>query len=174
MAAAFVVAVTVAIAATSAAAQTRTQQDTDDEPANQELEGKACGAKESKSAVRTDKKSHPMPDAPPDMALVYVVRPTMIGHRVQTKLAVNGQWSGVNRGNTYFYFTLAPGEHFLCSQSENRSVMSLSVEPGKTYFLQQKVRMGFMKIRNQLALLEEAEGRKHVAKAHLSVSEEKR
>ncbi|MBZ5684784.1 MAG: hypothetical protein LAP86_07095 [Acidobacteriia bacterium] len=49
-----------------------------------------------------------------------------------TKLAVDGDWKGVNRGNNYFYFTLEPGEHYFCSAAENHSVLTLKVEAGKT------------------------------------------
>jgi hypothetical protein len=35
-----------------------------------------------------------------------------------------------------------PGQHHLCSQAENRSVLTLKVEAGKTYFLQQHIENG--------------------------------
>src|SRR5687767_9142560 len=55
-----------------------------------ELEKKGCPSVNTKHKATTDKKSHPTPEAPADKALVYVVRPTMMGGKVQTKLAVNG------------------------------------------------------------------------------------
>jgi hypothetical protein len=42
------------------------------------------------------------------------------------------------------------------------------VEAGKTYYLQQKVKMGFMKARNQLVAIDEAEGKKALSKTHPS------
>ena len=94
----------------SAGAQARSQKEEDKEPVNQqELEMKACGPKDAKSSADTDKKNHPTPEAPSDMGIIYVVRPTMMGNKIQTKLAVDGKWLGVNRGNNYFFFTLAPG-----------------------------------------------------------------
>lgn len=98
----------------------------------------------------------------------------MSGNKVQTKLGVDGKWVGVNRGNNYFFLTLEPGEHYFCSQAENKSVLALSVEAGKTYYLQQKVRFGWMKPRNKLVLLSEEEGKSGLAKCHPSVFEEKR
>ena len=138
-----------------------------------EIEAKACGPSEHKFSVRTDKNQHPTPEPPSDKALVYVIRPTMMGNKIQTKLGVDGQWVGANRGNNYFFLTLEPGEHNFCSQAENRSAVALRVEPGKTYYLQQKIRMGFMKARTSLAVLDEAEGKKGLAKCHLSLWEEK-
>ncbi len=139
-----------------------------------ELELKACGSKEIKYSARTDKKQHPVPEAPADKALVFVIRPTMWGNKIQTKLAVDGQWMGVNRGDNYFFFTLDPGEHYFCSDSENRSVVTLNVEAGKTYYLQQKIKVGMWKARNKLAVLDEVEGKKGLSECHLSIFEEKK
>ena len=157
------------------------KDDDDDEPKTEaekskqkDLEKKACGAEEVKYKAGTDKKQHPVPEAPADKALVFVIRPTLWGNKIQTKLAVDGQWKGVNRGNNYFFFTLDPGEHYFCSDSENRSVLALNVEAGKTYYLQQKIRVGFWKARNKLAVLDEAEGKKGLADCHLSVFEVKK
>ncbi|HEX8087406.1 MAG TPA: DUF2846 domain-containing protein [Blastocatellia bacterium] len=138
------------------------------------MELKACGSRRAKYSAKTDKQQHPTPEPPPDKAIVYVIRPTLWGNKVQTKLAVDGQWMGVNRGNNYFFFTLDPGEHFFCSDLENRSLLTLTVEAGKTYYLQQKIRMGMWKARNQLAALDDKEGKKGLAECHLSIFEEKK
>ena len=134
------------------------------------LEFKACGPrdKEAKFAANTDKQSHPTPQLPADAAIVYVLRPTMIGQKIQTTLAVDADWKGVNRGNNYFFFTLPPGEHAFCSKAENRSVMSLTVEAGKTYYLQQHIEMGFVKARTSLDQMTEAEALKKLPGLHLS------
>lgn len=139
----------------------------------QEMEKKACESLDVHYKTDTDKTEHPTPDAPPDKALIYVVRPTMSGNKIQTKLAVDGQFKGVNRGNNYFFFTLVPGEHYFCSQAENRSVLSMKVEAGKTYYLQQQIKMGVMKARNKVVVLSAEEGQKALAKTHPSAWEEK-
>ena len=154
----------------AAAAQDKDTQDKDEPLTDTEkqIETKACPAENTALDAKTDKSSHPTPDAPPDQAMIYVVRPTMMGNKIQTKLAVDGHWVGVNRGNNYFYFTLPPGTHYFCSQAENHSVLSLKVEAGKTYYLQQKVTMGFMKARNKLVEVEHDKGVEDVAKTHPS------
>ncbi len=139
-----------------------------------EIEKKACESLEKHYKTDTDKTQHPMGEAPADKALIYVVRPTMGGHKVQTKLAVDGQFKGVNRGNNYFFFTLEPGMHYFCSQSENKSTLSLEVEAGKTYYLQQKIKMGWVKARNKLVALSETEGKEALGKCHPSSWEEKK
>jgi hypothetical protein len=124
--------------------------------------------------VHTEKESLPLPEQPADKALIYVIRPTHIGAAIQTKLSVDGKWVGVNRANNYFYLVLDPGKHYFCSQAENRSVLSLAVEAGKTYYLQQKIRMGWAKAQNHLEVLEAEEGKKGLGKCKLSVFEEKK
>jgi hypothetical protein len=144
-----------------------------DKAARDELIKKACGPNVGHS-TSTDKKQHPTPTAPADKALIYVIRPTMMGNKIQTKLAVDGTWVGINRGNNYFFFTLDPGEHYFCSTAENKSVFAMKVEAGKTYFLQQKIRMGWMKASNKLEQISEEEGQKGLAKCHPSSFAEKK
>ena len=135
---------------------------------------KACGTIEVNYKADTDKKQHPTPEAPSDKALVYVLRPTMMGNKVQSKVAVDGEWKGTNRGNNYFFFTVEPGEHYFCSQSENQDYLKLTVEAGKTYYLQQKVKMGFMKARTDIVVMTDEEGKKKLKDVHLSIFEVKK
>lgn len=164
-----------------AAQKPKAEEVEDDEPKTEsekikrkELELKACGTTEVKYSAKTDKKQHPVPEPPADKALVFVIRPTMWGNKIQTKLAVDGQWMGVNRGDNYFFFTLEPGEHHFCSDAENRSIVSLKVEAGKTYYLQQKIKVGLWKARNKLVALDEAAGKKGLAECHPSIFEVKK
>jgi len=144
------------------------------EPAAQQPAAEsACGPATEKLKNETDKSSHPEPPVPQDKAIVYVVRPTMIGHKVQTKFAVDGKWVGVNRGNNYFFVVLEPGPHRFCSQAENSESASLVLEAGKIYFFQQHVEMGFIKARTSLERLDEERGREALKKCHLSVTEKK-
>jgi len=141
-----------------------------DQASSKELELKACGPKEKEVnySADTDKKNHPTPDPPRNAGLVYVLRPTMLGNKIQSKVAADGEWKGVNRGNNYFSFTLPPGQHHLCSQAENRSVLTLKVEAGKTYFLQQHIEMGLLKARNRLDVMSDEEGRKKLKDMNLA------
>lgn len=138
-----------------------------------QLDDLACGPSDVHQSVRTEKGTQTLPEQPTDKALICVVRPTHLGALIQTKLAVDKKWVGVNRANNYFYFTLEPGTHYFCSQAENHALLSLVVEAGKTYYLQQRMRMGIMKAENDLQLLDAEEGKKGLAKCKLSVFEEK-
>ncbi len=144
------------------------------EPAAQQPAAEsACGPSSEKLKNETDKSSHPEPAVPQDKALIYVVRPTMIGHKVQTKFAVDGKWVGVNRGNNYFFIVLDPGPHRFCSQAENSESASLVLEAGEVYFFQQHVEIGFLKARTSLERIDEARGREALKKCHLSITEKK-
>lgn len=169
IAATFVMAVSLAVAAD------KKPKEEMDKPEDANLTAKACGTKESEVdfSVSTDKKSHPTAEPPAGKAMIYVLRPTMMGNKVQTKLAVDGVWKGANRGKNYFFFPLDPGEHHFCSKAENRSVVTLNVEPGKTYYLQQRIRMGLMKARNSLAVMTDDEGQKKLKDSHPSESKAK-
>jgi len=48
------------------------------------------------------------------------------------------------------------------------------VEAGKTYYLQQKIKMGFMKARNKLVAISETEGKEALGKCHPSSWEVKK
>jgi hypothetical protein len=141
--------------------------------AQKERELKACGSKENevKYVADTDKNSHPTGTQAADSALIYVIRSMMLGNKVQTKLAVDGEWKGVNRGNNYFFFNLQPGEHYFCSRAENKSILVLAVEAGKTYYLEQSIHMGLMKARNDLNVMENSDGENKLTKAHPSTWE---
>ena len=136
------------------------------------LEAKACGPEEEKFLSATDKTQHPAPGAPADKGVVYVIRPSTAGSRIQTRLAVDGVWMGANYGNNYFLLTLNPGEHLFCSQASDRSVVSLNVEGGKIYYLQQTVTTGMTKAKSSLDIVAEQDGREGVAKANFSVRKE--
>lgn len=128
----------------------------------------SCGPQNLKHETSTDKTQHPKPEIPPGKALLYVVRPTMWGNKVQTKFAINGEWVGINRGDNYFFVLLEPGDYNFCTQAENKVTNMLRVEAGKTYYVQQKVKMGIMKARTDMDLLDEKEGEEALAKCHPS------
>jgi hypothetical protein len=147
------------------------QIENNDEPVSfSQRESKACGpkAKEVKYAAETDKTKHPTGEPTADKALIYILRSSFFGPLIQTKLAVDGEWKGVNRAHNYFFFALQPGLHYFCSQAENRSVLVLTAEAGKTYYIEQEMRYFPIKPRNELAILDDAEGRNELAAAHPS------
>jgi hypothetical protein len=155
-------------------AETKSSPEKGSPLSEKETEAKACGLNEVNFDHKSVESPPPSLEAPPDKALVFVVRPAFVGKLIQTKLAADGNWIGTNKGKGYFSFTLEPGEHYLCSKAENRSVLKLTVEAGKTYFVQQKIEMGLMKARNKIVQLSDEEGKKALEKCDLSISEAKK
>ncbi|HKW89558.1 MAG TPA: DUF2846 domain-containing protein [Candidatus Acidoferrales bacterium] len=133
-----------------------------------------CGlAVHHSSKTVKDKDPIELSPLPADKAMVYVVRPTHYGGAIQTKLSMDGNWMGVNMANSYFVFLADPGEHKFCSQSENGSRVTLTLERGKTYFLQQHIRMGFFKAQNELTQLDDNAGPEALKKCKRAIFWEK-
>ena len=92
-----------------------------------------------------------MSQASPDKALVYIFedQPSPCGLEcVTVRTGLDGTWIGATHGASYFYFSVAPGDHRVCSQwqssfkilSKLGSAATLDAEPGGVYFFQARVR----------------------------------
>jgi hypothetical protein len=136
---------------------------------NAALRVKACGTENVNYHAQTKKDQRPTPEAPADKALIYVMRPTNFGYNIHSKLAVDGKWMGTNRGKTYFYFTIDPGEHHFCSEAANQDAVTMAVKPGKTYYLQQHLIAGTWKARTYLTVLNETKAKEALKDLNLSV-----
>lgn len=141
----------------------------------QARELKACGPKGKKVnyIASTNKNTHLTGEPAADKALIYVLRSRYTGiassgmNGVPTELTVEGEWKGINDGGGYFFFMLEPGVHYFCSESKNRSVLVLTVEAGKTYYLEPIVHGGGRKL-NYLTVLGDEEGKTALAKVYPS------
>jgi hypothetical protein len=109
-------------------------------------------------------KEHPAGEAKPGQALLYVVRPTSIGFAIKSFFFVDDTIRGINRGSSYFFVDVPPGKHILWSKSENVDALELQFESGKTYYVQQKVQMGWGRARTKLEVLSEADGKEALGK----------
>src|SRR5277367_818019 len=77
-------------------------------------------------------------------ALIYLIGDEGEGDSgwITIKLGVDGSWMGATHGNSYFSFSVPPGEHHLCSNWQSKlkmysslySVASFTAEAGKTYY----------------------------------------
>lgn len=135
------------------------------------LEQLACGPAGVQLAHHTEKNPQPLPVQPPDKGLIYVIRNgSMLGAAIQAKFAMDGKWVGVNRVSNYFYLEASPGPHYFCADANGRGLLSLVIEKGTTYYLQQNLTMGG----TDLDLIDAEKGKEYVAKYHRSIFEEKR
>jgi Protein of unknown function (DUF2846) len=115
-----------------------------------------CGPSKSGFDVKTNDKQRPLPAAPPDgKALVYVVQTVweqpglVIGsQKATTRVGIDGAWVGANHGNSYFYFSIDPGPHSICTDWQSTfyersglaSAADLNAQAGTVYYFRVKVR----------------------------------
>jgi len=100
-----------------------------------------CGPNDIQFGVKTDKTQHPQ--APPDAAraVIYVFSERVAFDQTY-RIGMDGKWMGATRDQSYFFFTVEPGEHRLCwdlqkSQeklSDQGAAVTFTAEAGKTYF----------------------------------------
>ncbi len=133
------------------------------------------GAMLALTACSTAKIEDPVEDqrlrtqAPPEgMALVYFVRPSSLGAAIKMGVTCDGTAIGSTHGKRYIFSSVKPGKRVFVSSAENKDELVLVVEAGKTYFIEQQVKMGIIAARNRLERLEEAAGRQKLAKCKLS------
>ena len=105
---------------------------------------------------------------PEGKALVYILRPTSLGSIVKMEVTANGQYIGATGGKRYIYTILDPGKYIFSSKAENTSELHIVLEAGKTYYLEQKVKMGIILARNELLRLDDIEGHRKLSQCSLS------
>jgi hypothetical protein len=102
-----------------------------------------CGANDAQFDVATNKKEHRVAQPDSGKALVYVIEDIERGPTM--RVGVDGVWVGANKGKSYFFFPVDPGEHQLCTKWQSGvfkktaermgSATTLTVEVGKVYYL---------------------------------------
>jgi hypothetical protein len=132
----------------------------------QARELQACGApeKEVHYTVDTDKDTHPLAMQSADKALIYIFRPLHGMTSFPSNIAVDGEWKGANLAGTYFFFTLEPGLHYICSSAKSRRLLIFTAEAGKTYYLEQQVIFKPHSPVHNLFLFGEADGKSLLAR----------
>jgi hypothetical protein len=97
---------------------------------------------------------------PPGKAQIFVYRSETLGgaHRLAVKL--DGRAAGQTAPKTYFRFVASPGSHTLHSEGEGGgSTLTLNCAAGKSYYVWQEIKMGFIGPSTKLQQVDEATGR---------------
>jgi hypothetical protein len=106
----------------------------------------SCGSVDVQFDVKNDSSKHALAQPDPGKALVYIFEEfseSQSGFITPTiRLGLNGAWIGATRGSSFLFFSVAPGEHHLCSNwqssysdiSNQYSLTSFAAESGKVYF----------------------------------------
>jgi hypothetical protein len=133
--------------------------------------GKAPSAKQIRKQLQKQKADSVKNLTPMEgKAIVYIVRPSIVGMAVMMRLDCDSfqvGWIGIK---SFLYTILDSGQHIFKAMSENESDLTVHLESGKVYFIDQEPRMGFAYARTKLLLLNEETGRKYLSKCGLSHS----
>jgi hypothetical protein len=110
----------------------------------------SCGADDAKFDVKTLKRQHPVSQLDAEKALVYFIEDDSNYNsffKPTTRAGLDGAWVGATHGSSYFYFSVAPGEHHLCAswqpidarqKSRTKALAHFTAEAGRIYFFRVK------------------------------------
>jgi hypothetical protein len=105
----------------------------------------ACGQSDVRFDIKKDSGEH-VAQAEAGKALVYVIQdedhPDCLRCDVTTRVGLDGSWIGANNGDSYFFFSVEPGEHHLCANRQPEinistkpiALLSFTAEAVKTYY----------------------------------------
>lgn len=106
-----------------------------------------CGPNEAQFDVSTNKKDHPVAQPESDKAVIYVIEDIEAGPTM--RVGLDGAWVGANKGKSYFFFSVDPGDHQVCTKWQSGvfkktaerigSAAPLSAESGKVYYFRIQV-----------------------------------
>ena len=68
-------------------------------------------------------------------ALVYILRPSLLGMAINFSYYVDSTFIGKANGGNYLKAEVTPGEHIIWAVSENRDFVDAEIEAGKIYLL---------------------------------------
>lgn len=100
-------------------------------------------------------------------ATLYIYRNENFGAAISMEVLVNNKSIGQTAAKTYFKYDVTPGHYQIQSKAENTSILDLDVLAGKSYFVWQEVKMGFIYARNKLQLTDEIKGKAGVLESKL-------
>ncbi len=103
----------------------------------------------------------------PNLASFYIYRNEFLGGGIRMDVEGDGKPIGKTGPKTYFAFNLEPGTHTIVSSAENDSMLQVNAEAGKAYYVWQEVKMGLLFARNQLQLVDAAQGQSGVKESTL-------
>jgi hypothetical protein len=96
-----------------------------------------CGAAGAKFDVKTDSERHPLAEPEAGKALVYFLEDdSEFGStpKPTTMASLDGQWIGATHGNSYFYFSVDPGEHHLCASWQTKVLLGQDLQTAAAHF----------------------------------------
>ncbi len=117
----------------------------------------------SKEADMAAKKFQPVEGK----ANIYIYRNETFGAAVKMPVVLDGKVVGDTAAETYILKTVEPGEHTIVSKSESDSILNLTAEINKNYYVWQEIKMGMWSAGSKLHLVDEAKGMEGVNECEL-------
>jgi hypothetical protein len=101
-----------------------------------------------------------------EMATIYVLRPSSFGSAIKFGIYQDEKLIGKLGPKSYLAWTVKPDgkELTIMSKSENKDMLTINPQAGKTYYIKQKVKMGIAIARTGLEFIEENEGKEILRK----------
>ncbi len=107
---------------------------------------------------------------PKDKAGLYVYRNEIFGAALTMLVMLDDQVLGQTGPKTYLYAELAPGKYRLTSGAENNFTLDITAVAGKNHYVWQEIKMGLMRGRAELHLVDEKTGQAGVMESQLAVA----
>jgi hypothetical protein len=111
-----------------------------------------CGADNAKFAVKTDDDKHPAAEADPGKAIVYFIEDDSSFESLPkptTRAGVDGAWVGATHGNSYFFFSVDPGEHHLCASWQTGIILGQGHKAAAAHFTAEAGGVYYFRVRNR-------------------------
>jgi hypothetical protein len=83
-------------------------------------------------------------------AVIYVFRNETYSAPWPVRLTLDGKNMGSTDANTYFRWSVEPGQHIIATHAENDEGLVLETEAGKVYYVWQEISMGYFQPRSSL------------------------
>lgn len=94
-----------------------------------------------------------------NQARIYILRPSIAGGSVKMKVFSNDKLIGKTGPKSYLCWDVNEGEHVIRSNSENKDYFTINAKAGKTYYIKQTPKMGWVVARVSLEQIGEDEGK---------------
>ena len=91
----------------------------------------------------------------PDKAVIYVFRNEPASAPWPIHLTLDQKDMGATAANTYFRWEVAPGQHILVSETENKAPLVLDTQAGRVYYVWQEISMGILQPRSTLQTVDQ-------------------
>jgi len=105
-------------------------------------------------------------EAVPDKAVIYVVRDSQDFSNVQAQISIGDKLLLKTYPGTYYRWEVPAGKHTITGYAEDIGTITVQVERGRIYFVQQRV-SGMRMPSSRFYLVSEPEGRAAVMRAVL-------